>query len=500
MIKPSVRSPDSANGSLREPIDIVLDALRAAQCEPVKQRNGWKSKCPRHADTKPSLDVAVGDDGKVMLICRSQGCAFDQIAAALGLEPRDFFRHPLSGQAKSKTKSRASQPKVSREKPEKTPSKPHPSPEAAIASTIKRYGPPSKHWVYPDPDGFELMRVYRWDPKEGDKEYRPVHPSADGLRLGDPPGKLPLYHLDEIAKAQVVVVTEGEKCADLARGLGLTATTASHGVNSAYLTDWSPLAGKLVIILPDHENGERYANDAGEILAALEPKPEIRILRLPLGEKGDDIEQWLESLSDSWTPEDCRGELERLWRTAPIWLPPPIEPPRPAVAVDENGFNLTEWGNAQRLIRTYGDRLRYCHSRNVWLAWDGRRWDPAKKGSIWEWTKETVRQLAIEASETEDNDLSVRTYRSALCSTAQEDHGGHHRPRLVRARDWRRGGRLRPRSLAAQLSQRHGRPADRTTARPPPRGSRVQANALRLRPRRALPALVGGIETDLRRR
>ncbi|MGO9290444.1 MAG: hypothetical protein ACLQIJ_17050 [Polyangia bacterium] len=211
-------------------------------------------------------------------------------------------------------------------------------------------------------------------------------------------------------------MTEGEKCADLARGLGLTSTTSSHGADSAKRTDWSPLAGKQVIILPDHENGEGYANDVGGILAELEPKTETRVLRLPLGKKGDDIEQWLQSLPDSWTPEDCRGELERLWRTAPFWSPPPIEPPKPAVAVDENGFNLTEWGNAQRLIRTYGDRLRYCHSRNVWLVWDGRRWDPAKKGTIWEWTKETIRQLVIEASETEDNDLSVRTYRWALYS------------------------------------------------------------------------------------
>jgi putative DNA primase/helicase len=31
-------------------------------------------------------------------------------------------------------------------------------------------------------------------------------------------------------------------------------------------------------------------------------------------------------------------------------------------------------GNSERLIALHGDKLRYCHPMNKWLAWDGRRW------------------------------------------------------------------------------------------------------------------------------
>ena len=307
MIKPSVRSPDSANGSVRQPINIVLDALQGV----VKQRNGWKALCPAHDDTKPSLDVKVGDDGKVLVVCRSHGCSLVAIAEALGLEQADFFPRVVGAPTRGKVK-------VSRGKPVKA-GRPYKSPEDAIAWTVKQFGSPSGHWIYRGIDRFELMRVYRWDFKEGGKEYRPVHPDADGWYLGDPPGKLPLYNLHKLASAQTVLVTEGEKCADLVESLGLTGTTSAHGVNSRRATDWSPLAGKQVIILPDHENGEHYFNDAGEILAAIEPRPEIRVLRLPLAGKGDDIEQWLDTLPDSWTPEDCRAKLEELAKETAVW-------------------------------------------------------------------------------------------------------------------------------------------------------------------------------------
>ena len=93
------------------------------------------------------------------------------------------------------------------------------------------------------------MRVYRFDPPDQKKQCRPVYPDAIGWHLGDPPGKLPLYHLDELAAADTVIVTEGEKCADLVRPLGFVATTSSHGNQSAGKSDWSPLAGKRAVYI-----------------------------------------------------------------------------------------------------------------------------------------------------------------------------------------------------------------------------------------------------------
>jgi hypothetical protein len=65
------------------------------------------------------------------------------------------------------------------------------------------------------------------------------------------PDPRPLYRLPEIPSAPRVIVTEGEKAADAARCLGFVATTSAGGSGAATKTDWRPLAGKEVWILPD---------------------------------------------------------------------------------------------------------------------------------------------------------------------------------------------------------------------------------------------------------
>ena len=88
-----------------------------------------------------------------------------------------------------------------------------------------------------------------------------------------------------------VYVCEGEKAADAARALGLVATTSAHGSKSAAKTDWSPLAGHEVVIVPDADDaGERYADDVAGLLAKLDPAQVVKVVHLPdlpVGEGGD---------------------------------------------------------------------------------------------------------------------------------------------------------------------------------------------------------------------
>jgi putative DNA primase/helicase len=206
------------------------------------------------------------------------------------------------------------------------------TPEAALAAIIREHGEPTASWVYHYPDGSEALRVYRFDltnPETGkpEKTYRPVHPEPEGWVLGDPRGPLPLYRLPGLTGAVRAYVTEGEKCAELLRRLGLTATTSAHGAQSAHKTDWSPLASLEVVVLPDHNSvGEDYAKAVLRLLARLQPRPRVRVLRLddlwqsaaPIPE-GSDIEQWLSSgVPEGWTPEDCRAALDRIADAAPL--------------------------------------------------------------------------------------------------------------------------------------------------------------------------------------
>lgn len=75
----------------------------------------------------------------------------------------------------------------------------------------------------------------------------------------------------------------------------------------------------------------------------------------------------------------------------------PNEPPS-----GDESFHLTEQGNAERLIRLYGDRMRYCYPWGKWLVWDGHRWSLDKTGQAMRWAKDTVRSIYREAADEED--------------------------------------------------------------------------------------------------
>ena len=42
---------------------------------------GVRARCPAHDDTTPSLDVDRGDDGRVLLTCRSAQCSPQSIVS-----------------------------------------------------------------------------------------------------------------------------------------------------------------------------------------------------------------------------------------------------------------------------------------------------------------------------------------------------------------------------------------------------------------------------------
>lgn len=217
----------------------------------------------------------------------------------------------------------------------------HPTPEKAVAFLARSLGEPVSHWTYQDAQGFELMRVYRFQQPDGKKQFRPAHCEADGWRLGDPPRPLPLYHLPAVLAAEQVYVAEGEKCADLIQDLGLVATTSAHGARSATATDWSPLAGKRVVLLPDNDSpGQAFVTTIADILSRLDPAPEVRILKLDLNAEGDDVEQWLDSLPEAWDAAARRAELERLAAAVLIHQPTIQTGPAPAEREQDLPQNL----------------------------------------------------------------------------------------------------------------------------------------------------------------
>lgn len=145
-----------------------------------------------------------------------------------------------------------------------------PSKVAAPSPTppLDEVGPPTAKWDYLDANGRLLACVYRYDTPSG-KQYRPW----DALRRKmSAPELRPLYNLPRVASADVIVLVEGEKCADALQSVGVVATTAMGGAKApVQKTDWSPLTGKTVIIWPDHDApGTQYADTVIAHLQTLE--------------------------------------------------------------------------------------------------------------------------------------------------------------------------------------------------------------------------------------
>ena len=172
-------------------------------------------------------------------------------------------------------------------------------------------------WPYLDSEGNPIMVVARFDGAEG-KTYRPLHLIGSAWRTGDPSGPLPLYQLSELGDDDsTIYVVEGEKCADAARNLGLRATTSAHGCKAANKTDWSPLAGRKVVILPDNDvPGQLYARDVGQLLLSLDPPARVRIVELPGLPEGGDLVEFLEA-NESTPASELGQRIERLSDEAP---------------------------------------------------------------------------------------------------------------------------------------------------------------------------------------
>ncbi len=198
--------------------------------------------------------------------------------------------------------------------------------DAALALSKRIGGAEAGRWLYTATNGVAAFAVLRFNvPKTANdgrpfssKEYRPVRRDPDGWRVGDPPAPLPLFQLLTLGTGRPVVYVEGEKCAEAVAALGFTATTNAHGAKAADKTDFAPLAGREVRILPDNDRpGEALALAVADRLAKLSPPARPRILRLPgitgLGE-GADVVDWLAWRRETGSSEEgIRGELSALF-------------------------------------------------------------------------------------------------------------------------------------------------------------------------------------------
>lgn len=232
-------------------IETVLNAL-ANQGLKRTGEHSWMAKCPSHDDSKASLSVGRGDDGRALLKCQA-GCAIGDIVAELRLQMVDLF-----------------------------PEKQHGARPPIVAE-----------YSYRDEKGELLYQVVRFDPKD----FRQRRPGPAGWTWKLEDVRRVLYRLPELIEAHrdlPVFIVEGEKDADALAALGLVVTTNVGGAGkwrseySAFLKD------RDVTIIPDNdEPGRTHAHDVAEAIAL--HVASVRVVNLPgLPPKGD-VSDWLKA-------------------------------------------------------------------------------------------------------------------------------------------------------------------------------------------------------------
>jgi putative DNA primase/helicase len=77
-------------------------------------------------------------------------------------------------------------------------------------------------------------------------------------------------------------------------------------------------------------------------------------------------------------------------------------------------------GNAERLVNSCGDDLRYCHETKTWLIWNGRYWEIDLDGGIQRLAKGVVRNIYSEAAQAEDATLRKTIATHAAKSESRE--------------------------------------------------------------------------------
>ena len=92
-----------------------------------------------------------------------------------------------------------------------------------------------------------------------------------------------------------------------------------------------------------------------------------------------------EAGAPEWTPtaeEPCPPTEEE--------VPAPEPPPEPQEEVQRN---YTDLGNAERLLDTHGDRLRFCRALGGWMSWDGKHWQTDALDRVRRLASKTIRAL-----------------------------------------------------------------------------------------------------------
>lgn len=245
-------------------------------------------------------------------------------------------------------------------------------------------------YPYENETGVVQFEVCRYEPKSF-KQRRP-NPNVPGDYLWSLKGvdRIP-YRLPELSKfSGAVFVCEGEKDVDRLLAMGLPATTAPGGAGKWTSRMAQYLRGRTCVILPDNDDaGRSGANVTARIFASLDI--DCKILELENLPEHGDVSDWLTFDAQN----NDANALSRLAATTPDYEPPPADI---TPGQDDSGDGdpldaFTDTRNALRLIRKYGEKIRFDHTHGQWRIWDGNVWGADETEAMVRMAKSVVQRM-----------------------------------------------------------------------------------------------------------
>jgi putative DNA primase/helicase len=427
----------------------AIDSDRAALCVALGLRKyGKRFFCHCQCDGAPHADGDLSvEAGFRCHKCGWKGDGFDLIQKVKGYDfpaAVEFARSVYAisnGTAPTKAKTTTRKEAKIHPKIEEAES-------AALWSTEQQTGfkwEKGRRDMYQNAEVMDVAAVLRFDRTDGARDadgkiiktFRPIHAVESGWKTGDPSGQWPLFNLPAImANTETVFDCEGEKAACAGNAIGLICTTSAHGAKSPQKTDWTPLAGRAVVIIPDHDRaGRDYAEKVAVLCHAAGAKS-VRIVELPGLPKKGDVADFV-ALRNGQTLDAIRAEILKLVDTTPAWEPPKRETPPELPSEDEGGtsdpvqsaragrpYSVTDLGNAERLVALHGDSFRWDVARRVWRVWDGRRWAVDSALQVYRFAADTARTIRKEAvaapSSDGHKDIAAVLFKWAVKSEARD--------------------------------------------------------------------------------
>ncbi|CAG1010435.1 hypothetical protein PHYC_03850 [Phycisphaerales bacterium] len=389
------------------------------------------ARCPSHDDREPSLSVAAGDDGRVLIHCHA-GCTVESILGAVRLHMSDLFEPKGATRSPAKPK-RATvkvspnleaidatfRARISREQIEELAHKLGVRPDAldaldigwATAEDLRRLGASGKGWRQDYPVG-----AFSFPERGADGKIVGFHFRDDERRKGSPSRKAGCRRGLIIPRTKSefvgpVLLVEG--ASDVAACLTMGLRAVGRPSCDTGLDDLAAsLKGEDVLVVGENDGkdgqpgpGTRGAEKTARHLAVAWAKP-VRWSLPPDNVK--DVRAWLNARAaaglDINDAEDAgrAGDALLAALTASATL---IDSSQASEASDPDHRPCTDLGNAERFADRWAGTVRYCHRTGKWLVWDGCRWKEDSQGTPRRLAGEVARSILREAAKCEDETL-----------------------------------------------------------------------------------------------